>query len=1575
MTPPQSSSAQHTWRLRDPRETRAKSKRRRFAIWLTLFLLLLLCVAAYLYVNWDHRRTYAGVVVTRHDLFAVPYIAFQERDERGWQGLIANQGGGFRALGNAAGLESAANQFADAGAGSRDAALLYVSTHGITHEGEAYLTESRFLRRDSGELADGLYRVEDLLRRLAESQAGIKLLLLDAGRIAYDPRLGVVLNSFPSRLEQVVAETLKDDQLWVLLSHSTGQISGGDSAAGRSLFGQSVMAALEGEADRCGGDGDGNVTLDELYQYVWTDITRWKVNQQPLQTPLLLRGGRGRVGLQQARGCDIVLARVVPEEPDEDKTEPAEKEKSAGEGSDKATARRSWPHAWGLALAGAAPKDQPDTPADGSKPAAKQPGKDTGDSAQQPKTAAGTAEGPKPVPSTAKKTASKGPESEPEKKAEQNVPATKKEARTGPAETSPGTVLQRIWEQRDQLINARPGGWSPVDFAPSTWRRLEALLVGNEARLRAGLSAKDTDLALVLSDLKALTQEIEEGRPGSYKTQPVNRIVDDWREFAGSDQREVLEQPEMRTLTSAWQLRNRVSYELPSFVRWQALTVFSAEQLSCSDELRRATIEHLGGLNEILDSVETSLTAEMEERIQERHRELAATYEQLRKELRMAWGRAGETEPGPIADRLADTLLATPLLNAQQRSQLVAPRATKPVPRPPGVEIPTEASPAPPWEAVRQLVEWEVNYLRLCDPSTESLHVPALLDRSTAREVGSELLGYYEGVPDALRASGNSALVWLVDPRDQPRAFLAVRRPALPSAGPPPIPVELKIVEVPDSVRLSRGKKVELPVAFAAQGLQDNRVVVHVRYDVERLVVRKSENGEMLSAEASFELPLDADPTHQLVLSVESTRLAESPAETAAIEVQLAGVNPNGQALKTEPWQFTCQMPIPPDVDLWTVRYNDEPEAPQFAQGIRIKPYPNRVTPFTLWLSNQSQVQKTVKVELYGVPDPREVASLVPNWAPGRLFVSGELRDEVPRLALQENGQRNMRPSVRRLAAAVVELPADGAVRRPIVFKPPGALAPKPAVDEATKPSKTPAAPGPPPPSGAIDVSHGMVMTATNVDDPADRVVKWIGILPLHPSRYLELGEVRYENRRVRATLQLIEPRSVPAVRDNPVEVVWANLDAERFLQRSSMAKLSDEPGRGAGELWAQIPPEVSDCRLELNVDGYPRAFVYEIRCEENEIGRSLADKQLAIRIVGVTPVYENDTEAGEGDNAPPLEIPVAAAAEGPTRLPIRSDPGNPCTDLIVHFEVDAPENAFESINPLARVRLGNHLLFCDRQVQTTLEKLGPDGALHLLSKVSDYRIPVKVEGKTSVVIRAELQKRGEEGTSSQVMAVLDGIAPRVLDLDNLPAKIQAKTPLTLDVEFTDDGLSGMQRLVVAVDVNESGTIDDPDIQKSFKLAHDARQMSVELPTDKLEPNSGGYRVLAQVTDRVGMTSSVRESETVVRIDVARKPPPAKAEKGSICGTVFVNNRPARLTMGTVTIKELPRVVDVDGATFRFDEVPMGNYTLEASGNLSGYPYATDPDAPVKATPKPPAEADFGDYRLNLIRPKPGGTN
>ena len=84
------------------------------------------------------------------------------------------------------------------GAGVKDCTLIvYISGHGFVKDGAARLICGDFSLKGGGTCS-----VAELLDAVQSSQAAKKLVVLDTGRLAYDPRLGVILNDFPLHLDK-----------------------------------------------------------------------------------------------------------------------------------------------------------------------------------------------------------------------------------------------------------------------------------------------------------------------------------------------------------------------------------------------------------------------------------------------------------------------------------------------------------------------------------------------------------------------------------------------------------------------------------------------------------------------------------------------------------------------------------------------------------------------------------------------------------------------------------------------------------------------------------------------------------------------------------------------------------------------------------------------------------------------------------------------------------------------------------------------------------------------------------------------------------------------------------------------------------------------------------------------------------------------------------------------------------------------------------------------------------------------------------------------------------------------------
>ena len=153
--------------------------------------------------------------------------------------------------------------------GPRDTLILYLSAHGVSDDGEPYLLCSDFLFRRQN--VAGRYPLRDVFKQVRDCKAKLKLLILDAGGIEYDPRLGMVVNEFP-RLVDAQLRECNDASLWVLLAHAPLERRHLAYNARRSIFSWFAAEGLRGGADA---DGDGMVGLAELADFVGRGVTDW----------------------------------------------------------------------------------------------------------------------------------------------------------------------------------------------------------------------------------------------------------------------------------------------------------------------------------------------------------------------------------------------------------------------------------------------------------------------------------------------------------------------------------------------------------------------------------------------------------------------------------------------------------------------------------------------------------------------------------------------------------------------------------------------------------------------------------------------------------------------------------------------------------------------------------------------------------------------------------------------------------------------------------------------------------------------------------------------------------------------------------------------------------------------------------------------------------------------------------------------------------------------------------------------------------------------------------------------------
>ena len=127
-----------------------------------------------------------------------------------------------------------------------DQLIVSITSHGVAIDGKPFLYGQGFTPQHEDST---LVSVAEILGAIQSVQCRTKLLILDGGQVKNDARVGAVANEFPNAVKTVV-ENMGDPSIYVLLSHSSGQISEFSPQFGQSVFAHFTQSALAGKADR-----------------------------------------------------------------------------------------------------------------------------------------------------------------------------------------------------------------------------------------------------------------------------------------------------------------------------------------------------------------------------------------------------------------------------------------------------------------------------------------------------------------------------------------------------------------------------------------------------------------------------------------------------------------------------------------------------------------------------------------------------------------------------------------------------------------------------------------------------------------------------------------------------------------------------------------------------------------------------------------------------------------------------------------------------------------------------------------------------------------------------------------------------------------------------------------------------------------------------------------------------------------------------------------------------------------------------------------------------------------------------
>jgi hypothetical protein len=1101
-----------------------------------------------------------------------------------------------------------------------------------------------------------------------------------------------------------------------------------------------------------------------------------------------------------------------------------------------------------------------------------------------------------------------------------------------PAKPTPATqlaiALADSWQRRDRLQDRTlsRAGWTPVDYAPHLWREYQELLIGIDRRSRAGLAFDPVQLSSGLlqdlslderSFLDASGSSPASNVPVAARAQSIaSRLVEARKRFLERMQADRYF-VDANPLREAIQWKNDLMMRAPYYVRWNVAASRSSAGRGPLDQELGKMLLSLASLTDRLELLQAASTPSPSEQVGEL---LDALKDSHRRIEQIIDNKVAAVEQHPDAIVIHE-LLDAPLLTAATRKRLLAARDRLSDALPGDAPQKTLALPSlGGWSnSIRQQAELDRQLVGLASPEFRfaSLEEPLARGDSAAvdsrfwkiyGQFGQELGRFYGGLPEEIRkllASSDSTAanrcdrcLRLLDARDAASVPDDVLNIVLPHPRATLTPSLVAQAEAPSTadadgqyvVRLLIDK-TDLPATFG---------LVSFEFPRRELVLTTADGKQAIVPEEPFRAELRPGRTQ---LAFKARAQVQSGAETSlAITVRCGD--------KSRQCQVRLVLPQPDVVLLRAIRLvgnldgsvdrRQESESTlQFDHLTpqRLEPFPNRSTTYTFEMINRSGLAKKLQVRVYALPE----------WFWDRKMTCRQACDALARTG-------NL------LGESAIELAQLGKPEKfafPAFKGPPKKVEEKPADKAAEKPPK------PEPDKPKVDVSQGLVIVVSNanVKEPEPRWIQVFSFAPLRPSRYLE-PTVHYDvdQGKLEIEVSLAADRDLPpcsqkapvrltmTVRDDSGRAVALLAQPDAGLRGQTKALLY--PARPRDVLYAPVRSNGRDpIQVELNVDDYPRAFLYDVSLNKVTNQRDL----WRIRLF-----------------TPPRD-PVSAF--------------QPRETLPVKFNVDAPEDSFlarqsnsgaadvvqveifdeqhpESSRPLR--------FYSDRQVKVDLEEADAEGEMKITAKVDDFATEVDAHGLENVIARihGQILRDRQPKDEDALRVILDGRPPE-FELALASDRVAKGT----DIQVT----ANVIRTLSAMGKFEYGF--QGEVEKQFKdktksVEVRGRSASFVLPTKELDP--GEHVVLVRGENKAG-NSDFRAA----RVTIFEPPPPTSDKPAgpttiTVRGTVrWLDGSPASGV--EVSIENPARSAKSDAqGKFAFTDLPRGSYTIKAKGSTGG---------------------------------------
>lgn len=253
----------------------------------TILLLLGALVAWLFYLDPKPSPYTLGIWISNYADPSIPVNPWADQDRTAWLALPLKDKNAFPSQQRDLLVKELSNL--DKIKNLDEPVLVYLNAFALTdpETGKVYLLPS-----DAGLNPPTRWlAVEDVLKPLRLCPAKNKLLILDLAAPFTDPGSGILSADVAVHLEPLLQSTVKQHpNLQILAACRPGQVSLASEDLGHSVFAFFLLQGLLGDADghNPAGVRDSQVSLQELVNYVTTEVDRWAwTNRRLRQTPVL----------------------------------------------------------------------------------------------------------------------------------------------------------------------------------------------------------------------------------------------------------------------------------------------------------------------------------------------------------------------------------------------------------------------------------------------------------------------------------------------------------------------------------------------------------------------------------------------------------------------------------------------------------------------------------------------------------------------------------------------------------------------------------------------------------------------------------------------------------------------------------------------------------------------------------------------------------------------------------------------------------------------------------------------------------------------------------------------------------------------------------------------------------------------------------------------------------------------------------------------------------------------------------------------------------------------------------------